>query len=125
MMENEDIVVEAIEEDAVVEVVEEPKEDTWEPVSFAPLQRANYGATTQVRMSNIKLHADNDEMALVREALHDLYPKAVPPGRVYDYDVTRGIKKFQKSLGQPTTGQLTREQVAELGNNANAPFTVI
>lgn len=124
--EDEEVLNEEVEAPIVEEVVEPVVEDDkWEPVSFAPLQRANYGKITQVRMSNIKNHADNEEMALVRKALHEKYPHAVPPGTAYDYDVTRGIKKFQKSLGHPVTGLITREEVAELGKDASSPFTVV
>ena len=114
-------------EDPIEEEVAEPviEEKTWEPVAFQPIQRADYGTKTQVRMSNVKTHSDNEEMALVRKALHDKYPHAVPPGTAYDYDVTRGVKKLQKSLGHPVTGILTREDVEELGKDASSPFTVV
>ena len=125
MYENEDVVEELEETPVVEELVEEKPAETWEPLSFTPLQRANYGDRTQVRMSNIKPHADNEEMALVRKALHEKYPHAVPPGTVYDYDITRAAKKLQKSLGHPVTGILTREDVVELGNIASSPFTVV
>ena len=114
--------VDPIEEEVAKPVIEEK---TWEPVVFEPIQRADYGTKTQVRMSNLKNHSDNEDMALVRKALHDKYPHAVPPGTAYDYDVTRGVKKFQKSLGHPVTGILTREDVVELGKNASSPFTVV
>jgi hypothetical protein len=122
---DEEFNVEAIveEEPEVIEPVIEEK--TWQPVAFEPIQRADYGTKTQVRMSNIKSQADNEEMALVRKALHEKYPHAVPPGTVYDYDVTRGTKKLQKSLGHPVNGILTREDVVELGKAASTPFTVV
>jgi hypothetical protein len=129
-MSDNHIELEPIDEEFNVEAIveEEPEiieEKTWEPVAFEPIQRAEYGTKTQVRMSNIKSQADNEEMALVRKALHDKYPHAVPPGTVYDYDVTRGTKKLQKSLGHPVTGILTREDVIELGKDASSPFTVV
>lgn len=114
--------VDPIEEEIVEPVIEEK---TWEPIVFEPIQRANYGTKTQVRMSNLKNNSDNEEMALVRKALHDKYPHAVPPGTAYDYDVTRGVKKFQKLLGHPVTGILTREDVEELGKDASSSFTVV
>ena len=125
MYDNDEVVEELEETPVVEEVVEEVPAETWEPVSFAPLQRADYGNKTQVRMGNIKPHADNEEMALVRKALHEKYPHAVPPGTAYDYDITRAAKKLQKSLGNPVTGILTREDVAELGKIASSPFTVV
>ena len=114
--------VDPIEEEVAEPVIEDK---TWEPVAFQPIQRADYGTKTQVRMSNVKTHSDNEEMALVRKALHDKYPHAVPPGTAYDYDVTRGVKKLQKSLGHPVTGILTREDLEELGKDASSPFTVV
>ena len=125
MYENEDVVEELEDTPIVEEAVEEVPAETWEPLSFAPLQRADYGTKSQVRMSNIKLHSDNEEMALVRKALHEKYPHAVPPGSVYDYDVTRGTKKWQKSLGHAVTGILTKEDVEELGKISSSPFTVV
>lgn len=98
---------------------------TWEAVAFEPIQRANYGSKTQVRMSNLKNHSDNEEMAIVRKALHDKYPHAVPLGTVYDYDVTRGVKKLQKSFNNPVTGVLTKVDVEMLGKEASPSFTVI
>jgi hypothetical protein len=114
--------VDPIEEEVAEPVVED---STWQPVAFEPIQRADYGNKSQVRMSNLKNHSDNEEMALVRKALHDKYPHAVPPGTSYDYDVTRGVKKLQKSLGHPVTGILTKEDVVELGKIASSPFTVV
>jgi hypothetical protein len=113
--------------DPIEEKVEEPvvEDSTWEPVVFEPIQRAEYGAVTKVRMINIKNNSDNEEMGVVRKALHEKFPHAVPPGTAYDYDVTRGVKKFQKSLGHPVTGILTKEDVAELGKIASSPFTVV
>jgi len=113
--------------DPIEEKVEEPvvEDGTWEPVVFESIQRAEYGAVTKVRMINIKNNSDNEEMAVVRKALHEKFPHAVPPGTAYDYDVTRGVKKFQKSLGHPVTGILTKEDVAELGKIASSPFTVV
>jgi hypothetical protein len=114
--------VDPIEEGVLEPVLEEK---TWEAVAFEPIQRADYGKKTQVRMSNLKNHSDNEEMALVRKALHEKYPHAVPPGTAYDYDFTRGVKKFQKSLGNPVTGMFTKEEVGELGKIASSPFTVV
>lgn len=89
------------------------------------LQRGNYGDPNAVRMSNVKPGKDNVEVALVRNALSVLYPRAVKPGSEYTYEMERAVKKWQKRLDHEITGIITRDEAIMLGEQADPTFSVV
>lgn len=103
----------------------EMSEETWKPFEFVNPQRGDYGSAIKVRMSNLKQGYANDEVALVRNALVILYAHALTPGDLYDDDVIRCIKKWQKHMGEDVTGKPTRDQIVALGAQSNPNFGVV
>jgi hypothetical protein len=101
------------------------KRDEVPVVEDFNLQRGNYGDPNAVRMSNVKPGKDNVEVALVRNALSALYPRAVKPGSEYTYDMERAVKKWQKRLEHEITGVITRDEATMLGEQATPPFGVV
>ena len=102
-----------------------PPSPSWEPFEFVNPQRGAYDNIMKVRMSNLKPGYANDEVALVRNALVILYAHALTPGNLYDDDVIRCIKKWQKHMGEDVTGKPTRDQIVALGAQSNPKFGVV
>jgi|GEM_PF-2860389 len=99
--------------------------------SWDPIQTGNYNMNEprkyhrQVKMGDLANGLSNEAVGLVRGALSDCYPDELLPGILYDDDVIKCIKKWQKHMGEDLTGKMTRDQVIALGKQSNPKFGVV
>ena len=97
---------------------------TFDPIEFNYQVGRDWVNDREVRMSNIKPGKNNHHVEFVRKELSKLWPTTFYCGTEYDDDMVSFVKKFQRSLGEPESENISKEQVVALGNLAEPPFTV-
>lgn len=97
---------------------------TFDPIEFKYQVGKDWANDREVRMSNIKPGKNNHQVEFVRKELSKLWPGIFHSSTEYDDDMVSFVKKFQRSLGDPESGNISKEQAAALGALAEPPFTV-
>lgn len=89
---------------------------TFEPTEFRSYQvGAAWTQPEAIKAVNVKPDKSNYHVAVVMSVLYEMYPH--PNKRdmdVYDAYMNKAVRQYQASIGHPTTGVITPEELAML-----------